>query len=260
MAPVQGSAWSYSACDGVVHLFDGRVLAVKSSDSSVRFWRTDTWEPIGTIDELSPENPIFASIAFAPHSSTLATLGERDSIIRIWDFDIEGVLQTVPSGVLQYTTAKLALVGDQGVGKTGLGLRLVKDKFEATQSTHGQQFWRVNSLNTVRSDGTECDVILWDFAGQPDYRLVHALFLDDIDLALLVFDSTRYEPLEPVEYWLKQLRRPEHMSVPAILVAARIDVGYPRITQEELTAWAEQAGVSGGYIPTSAYTRKGWMN
>ena len=237
---------------------DGRVLAVKSSDSNVRFWRTDTWEPVGAIDEPSPEKPLFASIAFAPHSSTLATLGEKDTIIRIWEFDIEGVLhRTVPGEVVQYTTAKLALVGDQGVGKTGLGLRLVKGKFEVTQSTHGQQFWVVDRLNEVRPNGTECDVILWDFAGQPDYRLVHALFLDDVDLALVVFDPTRYEPLEPVEYWLKQLRGPEHTAVPAILVAARIDVGYPRLSPEELTAWAEQAGVSGGYIATSAYTGEG---
>ena len=51
-------------------------------------------------------------------------------------------------------------------------------------STHGQQFWLLEQLCKKRQDGTECEAVLWDLAGQPDYRLIHALFLDDADLAL----------------------------------------------------------------------------
>lgn len=65
----------------------------------------------------------------------------------------------------------------------------------------------LNELSKRRSDGTECEAILWDLAGQPDYRLTHALFLDDADLALVLFDPTdSRDPLHGVEFWLKQLK------------------------------------------------------
>jgi hypothetical protein len=42
---------------------------------------------------------------------------------------------------------------------------------------------------------------------RPDYRLTHALFLDDADLALVLFDPTDgRDPLHGVEFWLKQLK------------------------------------------------------
>ena len=48
--------------------------------------------------------------------------------------------------------------------------------------------------------------MLWDLAGQPDYRLIHTLFLDDADLALVLFNpANRQEPLRGVDYWLKAL-------------------------------------------------------
>ena len=67
----------------------------------------------------------------------------------------------VGSSVL-YTTAKIVLVGDSGVGKTGLGWRLAHDEFKEQASTHGQQFWMLDSLATTRGDGTDCEAVLWD--------------------------------------------------------------------------------------------------
>jgi hypothetical protein len=71
------------------------------------------------------------------------------------------------------------------VGKSALGYRLIHGRFERQESTHGQQFWVFPALGRRRADGTDCEAILWDFAGQPDYRLVHALFVDNADLALI---------------------------------------------------------------------------
>jgi GTPase SAR1 family protein len=62
--------------------------------------------------------------------------------------------------LVQYTTAKLVLVGETGVGKTGLGWRLAHGEFKEHTSTHGQQFWVINELRTRRQDGTECEAVL----------------------------------------------------------------------------------------------------
>jgi WD40 repeat protein len=65
---------------------NGRYLASKSADGSVRLWRTDNWETAAILAE--PHSTYaFAGIAFHPSQSTLATLGDQDKVIRIWDID-----------------------------------------------------------------------------------------------------------------------------------------------------------------------------
>ncbi len=121
----------------------------------------------------------------------------------------------------------------------------------------------VDDLGARRQDGTECEAILWDLAGQPDYRLTHALFLDDADLALIVFNPTdSRDPLHGVEYWLKQLNigeasRGSQDGCQTILVGARADRGEAHLTREELDEFCRQRGISGGYLATSALTGQG---
>lgn len=257
---------------------DGRLLASRANapDNSVRIWRCDSWETVATIHEKASGGwP--PGIAFHPHLPVLATLGERDSIIRIWHLDL-GILldrSAKPKGrsqAVHHTTAKVVLVGDSGVGKTGLGWRLAHGEFKEHSSTHGQQFWVLAQLGARRADGTECEAILWDLAGQPDYRLTHALFINDADLALVLFDPTdSRDPLHGVEFWLKQLKAGrtdgqsghqagsagEQSLCPTILVGGRADRGEARLTQEELDAFCRERGISGGYLATSAKEGKG---
>jgi small GTP-binding protein len=169
-------------------------------------------------------------------------------VVYLWKLDVDRLLArpTLPS--VSYTTAKIVLVGESGVGKTGLGWRLAHGEFVEHASTHGQQFWPLDELGGTAADGTRREAILWDLAGQPDYRLIHALYLDDADLALVLFDPTHWEdPLRGVEYWLCQLGRQR----PIILVAARSDRGAPRRTIEEIEAFCAERGLA-GYVATSA--------
>jgi small GTP-binding protein len=175
-------------------------------------------------------------------------LTQDDSLVHLWELDVDRLLAHPATPSVAYTTAKIVLVGEPGVGKTGLGWRLAHRKFVEHSSTHGQQFWLLDELCSTGPDGAEREAILWDLAGQPDYRLIHALYLDDVDLALVLFDPTRDDdPLRCVEYWLRQLGRDR----PIILVAARSDVGAPRLTTEEIKAFCADRGIA-GYVATSA--------
>lgn len=240
--------------------YDGKFLCSKSVDDTVLVWRCDSWETAGILDEPTSEANMFSSLAFNPRLPSIATLGEGDGIIRIWDVDSAVLLAAEPiRAAVNYTTAKITLLGDSGVGKTGLGWRLAHSEFREHPSTHGQQFWVIDEWGTTRADRTQCEAVLWDLAGQPDYRLVHALFLDDVDLALVLFDPTnRQEPLKGVEYWLKHLKkeRRDGRKRRVILVGARADRGVPTLTREELEDFCGRNGVE-AYVPTSALTGEG---
>jgi small GTP-binding protein len=268
-----------SFIDALAFFGNGLILASKSDDGTVHLWSCETWETVAVIPEVSHPNLWMPGLAFHPTSPLLATVGSKPDDpanelgrrIHFWELDFDTLLGQAPKAkptmeAVHHTTAKIVLVGDHGVGKSGLGWRLAHGQFKEQSSTHGQQFWVLPQLGKRREDGTECEAILWDLAGQPDYRLIHALFLDDVDLALVLFDSSNIsDPLHGVEFWLKQLKAGQMASQSEssdrqsgcfkILVGAQSDRGTPTVTAEELEAFCRQRGIS-GYLSTSAL--KGW--
>lgn len=241
---------------------DGRILATKgcAPDNTVRFWNQHSGTQIAAILEHATAS-WRPSLAFHPTAPALATLGEGDCLIRIWDIETEALLGAVPQqDSVRYRAAKIVLVGDSGVGKTGLGWRLANDEFREHSSTHGQQFWLLDTLKVLREDATECEAVLWDLAGQADYRLIHGLFLDDADLALVLFNSAdQLDPLRGVDFWLKSLAHRPGRPCRTILVGARCDRGDPALTQQEISAFCKSRGVSGGYVLTSAKENSGML-
>jgi WD40 repeat protein len=279
----------------VVSFFaDGRLLASMSIDGIVRIWNCQNWETVAVISPPTGYGgrapgrwkwrPPLACHATLP---LLATIGsrldaprrKRCNLIHLWELDLNVLLDTAAEigsspRAVHHTTAKIVLVGDSGVGKTGLGWRLAHGEFREHASTHGQQFWILHQLSVRRLDGTDCEAIIWDLAGQSDYRLTHALFVDDADLALVLLDPTdSRDPLHGVEFWLKhfQIRSTSdyftHVhrtegnkySCPILLIGARVDRGTPTLTDEELRTYCELRGIS-AYLSTSAKDGEGVDN
>jgi small GTP-binding protein len=221
---------------GVAFSNDAPLLASKSLDGSVRLWRCDTWENVAALEE-SVSNPFPANPMFNPKFPILATIGDNDTIIRIWDLDLDVILHAPSvSRDVSYTNAKVALMGDTGVGKTGLGIRLAEGVWRETSSTHGMNVWLLFSEQ-------EREVMLWDFAGQDEYRLIHQLFLNETNVALMLYDPTKSnDTFFGIDYWEKALKNAVSSQVSKILVAARVDVGNVRIVKDDLESYCQTHG------------------
>lgn len=159
------------------------------------------------------------------------------------------------AGQIQYTNAKVLLMGDGGSGKTGLTERLVHNRpprrGPSTAGTWSTQ-WPLEDL--PQELGSEREVWLWDFGGQADQRLIHQLYLDHTALVLLMFDSDKDSVTAGLREWQQALARSVARSVPTLLVAGRTDVGL-RFDREKVDAFAHDNKYE--FFETSAETGSG---
>jgi WD40 repeat protein len=215
---------------------DGRLLLTGSSGSSpydaeIFFWRTDTLEFLALLAGF--EN--FVSAVWHPHFPVVVTSGKRGGDIAVWHLDLDHLFGISPSLLTaHYANAKVVLIGDSGVGKSGLGLVLSGKPFSATESTHARHVWifdnRDVAIDEQRKETRE--TLLWDLAGQSGYRLIHQLSLHEVAVALVVFDAqSETDPFSGVRYWnaaLKQALRIQGgaaLPLKKLLIAARLDRG-----------------------------------
>jgi WD40 repeat protein len=243
---------------------DGLLLASKSWDHTVWLWRTDTWEKVATLPE--PRSTVWPPVlAFHPKARVLATLGEEDTVIRIWDLDYPTLLGAAPViPPVHYINAKVVLVGESGVGKSGLALVLTGQPFVPTASTHGRHVWLLDQQEVQLDSGPRetQEVLLWDLAGQPDYRLIHQLHLHEATVALIIFDPARdTDPFVGIRHWHHALRQAQQargsgvLPLTIFLVAARIDRGGS-ISRARIEALLKELDCA-GYIETSAKDGRG---
>ena len=151
-------------------------------------------------------------------------------------------------------------MGDSGVGKSGLGLVLAGMPYESTESTHGRSVWILDRKVMERNSfpNKRHEILLWDLAGQPGYRLIHQLHLSEVTVALIVIDAkSETDPLAGVYYWNRALQQERYLQgdtalpLKKILVAARSDRGGIGISRERIQTIVQELGFD-GYFETSA--------
>jgi WD40 repeat protein/class 3 adenylate cyclase len=252
-------------------LFDGRLIASKGYDNTVHLWNAQTGEALITLEELTTDAwP--PGLAFHPSMPLLATVGSDpgtpwktcDRLIHIWELDLAVLLGEAAEPSAHYVNAKMVLVGDTGVGKTGLSLVLTDQPFEATDSTPGRRVWTFASSEVATGGNiTQTrEALLWDLAGQPGYRVIHQLHLNEVAVALVVFDArSETDPLAGVRHWERALRLAQQRQGAAcvpmkkFLVSARNDRGGVSVSKERIQALLAEFQFD-GYFETSA--KEGW--
>jgi small GTP-binding protein len=237
-----------------------RVLS-GSGDKTVRLWDVETGRCLRVLEGHSA--PV-RSVAWSADQRR-AFSGDDKGGIRVWDLTkllTEGRAPEACSKALppaqdqvQYTNAKVLLVGDTSAGKTGLTERLAHNRPpQRGPSTSGTWSTQCPLKDLPRQPGWEREVWLWDFGGQADQRLIHQLYLDRAALVLLMFDSDREAVLPGLLEWQQALVRSKASGAPKFLVAGRTDVGL-RFDREKVRAFANKNGYE--YFETSAQTESG---
>lgn len=186
--------------------------------------------------------------------------GDMVSGVRRWDLSAfvaekpiqkgnELALQSAPDQV-QYTNAKVLLVGESSAGKTGLSKALSGEKWQPSDSTVGAwaSQWK---LPVVSDDGVEREIWLWDFGGQADQRLIHQLYMDEAALAVLVFDGQKDNLFETLTQWDRELTRALQKKLTKLLVAGRVDAGGLRVGREQVDTFKKEHGYA-QFLETSA--------
>ena len=104
----------------------------------------------------------------------------------------------------------------------------------------------------------EREVLLWDLAGQEDYRLIHQLFLDETALALLLINPQKDDPFAEAGDWLKAIKtavigQNAQREAAKLLIFSQTDVGGMKISNAKIARFREQHGFA-GWLHTSAKT------
>lgn len=239
-----------------VSFLDGdRLLASLGYDGALIFWRTGPWAEVARVDRIGKAGGL-SNLAVHPTLPVMASCDGDD--INIWDLDLARLRVAEPvTPTVFYVNAKAVLLGESGVGKSGLGIRMAEREFRRTESTHGAQFWHfpTESLPAL-APNVQAELTLWDLAGQPEYRLTHQLFLDDTDAALLLFDcSDPNDPFRGVPYWAKALRK-HAPDAKKFLVSARCDVSPVTVDRPEIIQTLAKYGLI-EHFSTSACENQG---
>ncbi|MBN1803343.1 MAG: DUF4268 domain-containing protein [Candidatus Lokiarchaeota archaeon] len=147
---------------------------------------------------------------------------------------------------------KLVLGGDGGVGKTSMVYRFVDNVFKSDyKATIGTAITK----KECQFEGLKSNVrfIIWDLAGQVQFRRVRQAYLADSEAGILVFDLTRRKTFENIKSWYKELKDNSPQDLFLILVGNKCDLELSReVTREEGEQLAQELGLT--YLETSAKT------
>lgn len=193
-------------------------------------------EKVSRIFDGRPVSPVIPKITYEPGQQKIERKIDKIQLLKI------------KSGEYAY---KLILGGDGGVGKTSMVHRFVEDSFQTDyKSTIGTSIMK----KECKFEGLQSKVrfVIWDLAGQAQFKRVRQNYLAKAEAGILVYDVTRRDSFNNIENWYNEIKEITP-SISLILVGNKIDLEDQReVSFEEGEALANKLGLS--YIETSAKT------
>lgn len=147
---------------------------------------------------------------------------------------------------------KIIVIGDAGVGKSSLLVRLTEDRFLVdSDPTIGIEFG--SHLVTLPS-GERIKLQVWDTAGSEQFRSITRSYYKGSAGCLLVYDVSERHSFEHLGSWLVDVREQAEEDATVALVGnmADLDAEQREVSYEEGAAFAEEHGLL--FFETSAKT------
>lgn len=121
----------------------------------------------------------------------------------------------------KFPALKVIVVGESEVGKTSIIARFCDGTFDKHFiSTIGIDF----KIGNIVVDDENFRLQIWDTAGQERFRTITTAFYRGAQACFVVFDISRLETLETLQYWIDKCREQCISEVPIILVGNKIDL------------------------------------
>ena len=143
---------------------------------------------------------------------------------------------------------KIILVGDSGTGKTNLITVAAGFEFNSNSlSTTSCSYVQIK----IKKDEKEYKVNLWDTIGQEKYRSLTKIFLKDSKIVIFVYDITKRESFESLNYWKKIIDEILGPGPKLAVVGNKNDLYYDeQVKEEEGEEYANNIGAK--FLLTSA--------
>ena len=98
---------------------------------------------------------------------------------------------------------KIILLGESGVGKTNLINAITGKDFDAnTRSSLTSSY----SKGVISIDEKEYTYILWDTAGQENYRSLNKIFIKNSKIVIFVYSIDNYDSFKELDYWIETVQ------------------------------------------------------
>ena len=125
---------------------------------------------------------------------------------------------------------KIILIGDWGVGKSNIILRLTQDAFEMnSRTTIGVEF----SQKIAEINDKKIIVQIWDTAGQDRYKAITSAYYRAAVGAILVYDISKKSSYESLTSWVKEIRDNTAEDVTVMLFGNKNDLENTRAVKLE---------------------------
>ena len=124
---------------------------------------------------------------------------------------------------------KVCLIGDPGVGKTSLVRRFVTDLFDDHYlSTIGAKITKKGMVLDVpeRELHIKLTLMIWDVAGQKEYRAFHEMHMKGMEGVIAVADLTRKNTFDSLKATIAMADR-TGVSIPVVFLLNKCDLAEP---------------------------------
>ncbi|CAK8672392.1 unnamed protein product [Clavelina lepadiformis] len=151
-------------------------------------------------------------------------------------------------------TAKVLVIGAQGVGKSSLTFRLAQKAFnDRVTPTIGASYYET----IVEIGDHAIKLQLWDTAGQERFKAMIPMYYRNSSAVLLVYDVTDLDSFAEAKKWEEELRRYDNKKLVIYVVGNKYDIppNLREVDQKVADSFASEIG--GHFREVSALSNHG---